>query len=198
MIRVTTKLICILAGLYCLLALADGRGWTEPFVWAKVWPRTVLPRRPSPAEAHAADLANRSATVRQQIVKATESLGAFSRKRQGLVRQLRQRLDEHNGMDDPACLQADNPVAFALVRSIDAEDRRQAEARRELAELEQKFARLEARRIATDNGVSLTDPVAPSGPADQLRAETGEESAGARYRRIIREAAHRRNAKERP
>lgn len=189
MIRVTAKLICIVAGLWCLLALADRWGWTEP-LWAKCWPQTVLPRRPSPAEAHAADLETRLAVVKRQIAEATESLEASSRKRQELAGQLRQRLDKQNGTDDATRLQSDNPVAFALVRSIDAEDRRQAETGRHLAELERQLARLEARRIATDNGVSLTDPVEPSGPADQLRAETGEDSAEVRYGRIIREAAN--------
>jgi len=189
MIRATAKLICILAGVYCLLALADRWGWTEP-LWAKCWPQTVLPRRPSPAESYAADLEPRLAAVRRKIAEATDSLDASGRKRRELVGQLRRRLDGRNETDDSVRLQADNPVAFALVRSIDAEDSRQAENRRSLTELERELARLEARRIAADNGVSLTDPVANSGPADQLRAETGEESAEARYGRIVREAAN--------
>ena len=95
-------------------------------------------------------------TVRLQIAEARESLDASGRKRGELIGQLRERLAGHGGSDDPARLQTDNPVAFALVRSIDAEDRRQAESRRELADLERQLARLEARRIAMVNGVSLT------------------------------------------
>ena len=189
MIRATAKLICVLAGLWCLLALTDRWGWIEP-LWANCWPQTVLPRRPSPAEVHAADLEARLASVRSQIAEAKGALDASADRRQELVGQLRQRLGGHDSAGDAARLQTDNPVAFALVRSIDAEDRRQAETRRKLSELERQLARLEARRIATDNGVSLTDPVEPSGPADQLRAETGEESAEDMYGRIIREAAN--------
>ena len=187
MIHMTAKLICVLAGLWCLVALADRWGWTEP-LWAKCWPQTILPRRPSPAEAHAADLETRLAAVRSEIAAANESLDASADKRQELVVQLRQRLGGYDAAGDAARLQTDNPVAFALVRSVDAEDCRQAETRRKLSELERQLARLEARQIATDNGVSLTDPLEPAGPVDELRAETGDESTEARYGRIVREA----------
>lgn len=187
MIRVTAKLICVLAGLYCLVAFADRRGWTET-LWDKVWPQTLLPRRPSPAEAHAAGLERRMETVKCQVADARDSLNVSTSKRNDLARQLRERLGERDEADDLARLQIANPVAFALVRSVDAEDRRQTECRRNLADLDGQLAQLEARRIASDNGVSLTDPVEPVRPSDEMRTETGDESTESRYRRIIREA----------
>jgi hypothetical protein len=187
MIRATAKLICLLTGLYCLLALADRGEWTNP-LWAKIWPSTLLPRRPSPAEVHAADLDCRLETVKRQIADTVDSLNAATTKLHDLVRQLRDRLGGTDDTDDLGRLQADNPVAFALVRAVDAEDRQQAERRRKLADLEGQLARLEAQQIAAANGVSLTDPVEPDRPSDELRSETGDESADSRYRRIIREA----------
>lgn len=187
MIRVTAKLICVLAGLYCLVALADRWGWTEP-LWAKCWPQTVLPRRPSPAEVHAAELQSRMETLKREIAALREARSASAEKRRDLLVQLRDRVASNPGQTDMARLQADNPVAFALVRSIDAEDRREAEDGIKLAELEAQQSRLEARRIAANNGVSLVDTAEPTSPSDGLRTETSDSGPDDRYRRIIREA----------
>ena len=184
MIRMMAKLVCILAGLCCLLALADRRGWTDP-LWATCWPQVVLPRRPSHTEEQVANLESRLETIKQETSDARDSLAVIAGKRRKLLKELRDCLGDGTDPDDMARLPSDDPVAFALLRSIDAEDRKQAEGRRELANLERERARLEARRIAASNGVSLIDPVAPS---EQLRAEAGEESAADRYRRILREA----------
>jgi len=187
MIRATAKLICVLAGLYCLLALADRWGWTEP-LWAKYWPLTFMPRQPSPAEAHAAGLAGRLKTAKQEVAKQHDLIDASAEKRHDLVRQLGEKTSEAEGMNDLTRLRAENPVAFALVRSIDAEGLRLAELRRKLADLEQEVARLEARRIAASNGVSLIDPLKSMGPADELAAPADDENVEARYERIIRDA----------
>jgi uncharacterized coiled-coil protein SlyX len=187
MIPATAKLICALAGLYCLLAVADRAGRTDP-MWTATWPKTLLPRRASAAEVRAADLEARIQAVNGQIAETRDSLNAGTERRHDLVKQLRDRLGQSDETVDLVRLQVDNPVGFALVRSIDAEERRQAEYRQDLAELEGQLAQLEARQIAASNGVSLTDAVEPARPSDELRTETGEESAEIRYRRIIRDA----------
>lgn len=189
MIRAIPNVIFVLAGLWCLLALADRWGWTEP-LWEKGWPQTILPRRPSPVEVQAADIEARTAVLRTQIAETKKVMAASAGKRQGLIARLMQQLHDNGSAGDAACLETDNPVAFALVRAIDADDQRQAETRRMLSEMDRQLARLEARRIAVDNGLSLIDPVASSGPGEHLRAETGEESTATRYERIVREATN--------
>lgn len=187
MIRAMAKLICVLAGLYCLLALADRWVWTEP-LWVKYWPLTLVSRQPSPAEVHAADLAGRLETTKREVARLHDLLSASGEKQRDLIRQLDGKTSDTEGINDLTRLQAENPVAFALVRSIDAEELRLAELRRKLADMEQEVARLEARRIAASNGVSLVDPLKSMGPADELAIPADAENVEARYERIIREA----------
>lgn len=187
MIRKMAMAACVIVGVSCLIALADQGGLTDP-LWAKVWPRVVLARRPSPAEVYASDLSGRVEAVRRRITEAKELLITAAQRRQDLLRQLRERLREADDAGDLGRLQEQNPVAFALIRSVDAEDRKQAESQQSLAELEAQLASLEARQIASQNGVNLAEAGEQMRPSDELRAETGNESMEVRFQRIIRDA----------
>lgn len=196
MIRRSAKLICILAAAYCLLALMDRWRWTDP-VWAKIWPQTVLPRRPSPAEARAAELESRLEVVRQQINATRSSLAEICSRRRELQGQLRDQLMLVDAIGPPPHLEAEYPVVFALVRSIDAEDSKERAANERIALLEGGAARLQAQQIAAESGIPFVNPSELAGPSDQLRALAAEGDTDSRYQRIIQEAQSSEQDEER-
>ena len=187
MIRKAAGLVCILAGLYCLLGLADRWGWANP-LWEKAWPQAILPRRPSASEIRTAELDSRVQALKQQISACRKTRAKSAGERCELVRQLREQMGDHAGPLELTCLKEDDPVSFALVRSIDAEERKDIQSQGRLEELEAELSRLEAQQIAVRSGVSLVEPITPSTPSEQLRSESGEETTESRYQRIIREA----------
>jgi len=187
MIGRLAKVIWVLAGLFCLLALADRWGWTHP-LWEKVLPEVVLARRPSPSEAQIGQLSERIDALKRQIADIEQARVGSTAKRRDLLARLRERIGRDASDAETEQLMKDDPVAAALVRSVDAEDRRLVELGRDLVERRTELTRLEARLIALRNGVSQIDPAESARPSDELRTENSGETDRDRYRRIIREA----------
>jgi hypothetical protein len=188
MVRKLAILICVIAGLWCLLALGDSWDWTRP-AWQKLMPEVILPRRPSQSELQIAQVEARLVELRHQIASAEQIHNDLVHQRGGLVAKLREQIGPHT-----SCLPAeakqllkDSPIAVALIRSIDALDRRDAELSRELAGLRSELELTEARLIALRNGVGLIEVTEPSRPSDGLRPERVG-GADERYQRILCEA----------
>ncbi len=81
----------------------------------------------------------------------------------------------------------DHVIVSALVRSIDAENRRDTELAARQAERKTELERLQGRLIALQSGTVLADADEPVRPSDGLRPE-GANPASERYEHILREA----------
>ena len=181
------KIIWVLAGLFCLLALADRWGGARP-VWGKALPEVLLARRPSPSETQIGQLGKRIDALKRQIADVEQAKIDSTMKRHDLLTRLGERIGNDTPDAEVERLMKDDPVAAALVRSVDAEDCRLLELERNLVEQRGELTRLEARLIALRNGVSQVHPDESTRPSDELRTEDGGETERDRYRRIIREA----------
>ena len=186
MIGKLAKVIWVLAGLFCLLSLADHWAWTRP-LWEKALPEVVLTRGPSPSETQIGQLRERIDALKRQIADIEQARAGSTAKRRDLLARLRERIGSDAQDAEAERLMKDDPVAAALVRSVDAEDRRLLELEGDLTEQRAVLTRLEARVIALRNGVSQVDPAESARPSDELRTENSGETARDRYRRIIRE-----------
>ena len=187
MIGKLTKVIWVLAGLFCLLALADRWGWTRP-LWEKALPEVMLARRPSPIETQIGQLGERIDALKRQIADIEQTKAGSMANRRDLMARLRERIDNDAPDAETERLMKDDPVAAALVRSVDAEDRRLVKFGRDLTERKTDLTKLEARVIALRNGVSQVAPADSARPSDDLRTENSGETDHDRYWRIIREA----------
>jgi hypothetical protein len=126
--------------------------------------------------------------VQQDIARIQDQIKASSENRQRLVRELGMQLGGVDNVTDSAGYQSENPVAYALIRSVDAEDLKLSELQQRLSGLEGEAARLSARQIAARNGVSLVDPTEDIGPADELASPAAAETVETRYERIVDQA----------
>ena len=187
MIGKLAKVIWVLAGLFCLLALADRWEWTQP-LWEKVLPEVVLARRPSPSEIQISQLCKRMSALKRKITDIAQAKADSTTKRHDLLERLSAGISTEGPIPEVEQLMKNDPVATALVWSVDAEDRRLLELERDLTKQTAELARLEARVIALRNGVSQVDPAESVKPSDELRAENSGETDYDRYRRIICEA----------
>ena len=87
MLRSIIILICMLAGLWCLLALADAQDWTRP-VWDRLMPQVLLPRRLSPTEMQMAQAESRIAEFTRDVAVTTRGRDEIARGRCELLAQL--------------------------------------------------------------------------------------------------------------
>jgi len=189
MLRALTKTTCLVAGVFCLVALADRRNLTRP-LWDKILPEVVLARQPSPCEAQTKEVEGRVETLAREIAALEKAAIVSREKRRGLLVRLRNQVgtDDATLLSNVERLTREDPVASALVRAIDAEDQRERDLARQLDDARAKRAQLEARLIALRNGVSQVEPHEPMRPSEQLRAKGAGETAADRHRRIVREA----------
>ena len=183
------KVIWVLAGLFCLLALADHWGWTG-LLWQKALPEVVLTRRPSPRETQVDQLDERIDALKRQIAYIEQTRASSMEKRDDLLTQLRDRIRSDGSEEEAEWIMKNDPVAAALVRSLDAEDQRLIELRCYLIERRKNLTKLEARLIALRNGVSQVSPAELAKPSDELRTENSGETNYDRYLRIIREVGN--------
>lgn len=193
MIRTLATAMCVLSGLFCVAALADRWGLTQP-LWQRTLPETVLPRRPSASDTRIRELESQMKTLRQRIETTEEARSRAKAEGEDLLRQLRQRLrDARRVPVEPQRLMEGDAVAAALIRAIDAQDRKAAAFRAKTGELEAELDRLQARRIALRTGLSLVGTTQSPSPSEAMGAEEPREEAIIRYKRIIRDATPEKN-----
>jgi hypothetical protein len=189
MSRLAAKTVCLVAGLFCLVALADGRNLTVP-MWKCLMPPVLLPRRLSASESQMSGVQARREVIRREIAETEEARQTCARRRDDLMGRLRAQIagKDVGEMEVEQIMKAD-PVTAALVRSIDAEGVRGENLNRRAAEQNAEMVRLDARIIALQSGVSLTERVEPERPSDHLRPEGSQaESEAARYADILKQA----------
>lgn len=188
MIRTAAKVICVLAGLFCLLAWADRRGWTRP-LWARLLPEVILTRQPSASEVQIAELENRIETLKREVFSTKELRAAGSTKRRELLSQLCEQVgDPGEQRFSLESLMQGNPLVSALVRSVDALDQKDAELQRKTIDQQAELKRLEARLVSLRNGLRFVEAATDMTPPDGMETENDGSTAFERYDRIIREA----------
>ena len=180
------KLIALLAGLLCLVALADQLDLTKP-LWNRLWPETILPRQPSPYERYQREIEDRRIVLRRQIANLEKGLTVSRQNRKELLCQVHNQVYPTSKFLDPNQLQREHPIAFALIRSIAASDQKLADDQNKLNRLRNDLVQLEARVIEARNELPLPE-MELIGPSAAMELQDGSESAEKTYQQIIAEA----------
>ena len=182
--------LLIVTGLYCLLAWVDRRGWAQQ-AWQRVLPTAVQPRRPSVSELQMAELSARMEQLRLEIDGVRKAQDELAAERKRLLAQLREKIARSaSPAVAPDQLLRDDPVAAALLQSIDAEDQKAAGIENQLRERKFILDHLEARLIALNNGIDLLDQSDLPWESEEASSQGAGITTQDRYRRILREALH--------
>jgi len=197
MVRKVAISICTVTGLWCLLALADGWNWTCP-AWQRLMPEAVLPRRPSSSELLITQTDARLEELKYRIASAEQARSDLAQQRGELLAKLQEQVCPQMSYLSAETEQhlKDSPIVAALIRSIDALDRRDEELSHELGELRSELEHTEAKLIALRNGIGLIRLTEPSRPSDDLQP-AGPDGVDERYQRILCEAMGLENQHER-
>ncbi len=188
MVRKGTTLICILAGAWCLVTVLDSRGWLKR-LWDVGLPVVILDRKPSPTEVQSAEVEKGISEVERHIDSILVSRKRLAAGRSELLTRLQEQIAVVRSGETPNArrLVMDNPIVTALVRSIDAEDRRDAELAVKFTDLRRQLERMQARLITLRTGTSLIDVDEPRAESNFQRPNYLED-AHERYERILNEA----------
>jgi septal ring factor EnvC (AmiA/AmiB activator) len=173
MIRTAVKVTWGMAGLLCLLALADRWGWLMP-LWSKLFPEVLLSRPLTACEIQIAELAKQIEATHNDISTLKEVAAASEEKRRTLEGQLVERAGYNFrfGPQNSPRFKTD-PVAVALDAAISAAHRHEAETQAEIKRKESEIDRLKSRVIALQNGVSPLKLTGLTRPSEQLPREDG-------------------------
>jgi hypothetical protein len=185
MFRKLTILTAILSGLYSAASVLDRTNCLES-LWAGVIPPVMLERKPTSREKHRMGLQQRIDEAGVGIEDLTRSVHDGESKLTDLRKQLAGQL---HGQAIPANRTVeyvrDHPIVAVLLRSVDGQQETLRKAKLKLVIALKNLAKLKAREMALDNGVSMIEPA--SGPGDVFEAaDPSYRSVQERYADILR------------